>query len=226
MNIDITKFERDENGNVLCIVMKNGDLKFMKGNRIRWGGCLVNFGTGKNNTAILYEGTRFAKSQICFGNNCLVSIGYSKYIISDLHILPRRGKNLNVIIGENLSCWGAVFKIGDDKNITIGDDCQFSYGIYLWNGDGHAIFDATTGECINQGKEVVIGNHVWIGHNVEILKGTKISDNSVVGAGSLVNKKFDEPNVILAGNPAKIIKTNINWDRRSPGGYMDMRSKL
>ncbi len=37
-----------------------------------------------------------------------------------------------------------------------------------------------------------------------------IADNCIVGAGSLVTKKFEEPNVVIAGHPAKVIKTGIN----------------
>ncbi|MBR4891899.1 MAG: hypothetical protein IKZ34_01820 [Alphaproteobacteria bacterium] len=48
---------------------------------------------------------------------------------------------------------------------------------------------------------------------VTILKGTKIPDNCIVGARSLVNKKFDEPNVILVGIPAVIKKRGIQWER-------------
>ncbi len=59
---------------------------------------------------------------------------------------------------------------------------------------------------------MIIGNHVWIGENALILKGVKIGDNSIVGAGSVVTK--DVPNnSIVAGNPARIIKNNINWER-------------
>ena len=47
--------------------------------------------------------------------------------------------------------------------------------------------------------------------DVKILKNTKISDNSIIGAGAIVNKKFEEKNVIIAGVPAGIIKRNINW---------------
>lgn len=49
----------------------------------------------------------------------------------------------------------------------------------------HAILDET-GKCINQGEDVVIGNHVWFVQNVEILKGSIIQDNSIIGAGSVV----------------------------------------
>jgi maltose O-acetyltransferase len=52
----------------------------------------------------------------------------------------------------------------------------------------------------------VIGDNVFVGNNVKILKGSKIGHNSVVGNGSLVTKAFPE-NVILAGFPAKIIRS-------------------
>ena len=66
---------------------------------------------------------------------------------------------------------------------------------------------------INEPKDIVIGNHVWIGKRVQCLKGTVISDNSIVGAGSLVTKEFCESNVIVAGNVAKVIKKGVSWKR-------------
>lgn len=51
-------------------------------------------------------------------------------------------------------------------------------------------------------------------------KNTKIPDDSIVGWGSIVTKVFHEPNIILAGIPAKIIKRGINWDRRYINKYL------
>ena len=52
---------------------------------------------------------------------------------------------------------------------------------------------------------IIIGNNVWIGANVVIFPGVTIGDNVIVGANSVVSKSF-ESNVVICGNPAKIIK--------------------
>ena len=49
----------------------------------------------------------------------------------------------------------------------------------------------------------------------------EIADNSIVGWGSIVTKEFNEPNVIIAGIPAKIVKRGINWDRRCINKYLN-----
>lgn len=69
------------------------------------------------------------------------------------------------------------------------------------------------GKCINHAESIEIGNHVWIGMDVSISKGAQIADNSVIGQKALVTKAFKEQNVMIAGVPARIIKTNISWDR-------------
>ena len=48
---------------------------------------------------------------------------------------------------------------------------------------------------------------------VIFLKGTSIGDNCVVGASSIVTKKIEKSNVAVAGNPAIIVKENIDWKR-------------
>ena len=96
-------------------------------------------------------------------------------------------------------------------NIKIGADCMFSEYVTLMNNDGHPIFDIKTGKQINGSKDIIIGNHVWLGIKTTILSGTDIGNASIVGANSLVNKKFSN-NCIIAGNPAKMIRKDIAWD--------------
>ena len=68
-----------------------------------------------------------------------------------------------------------------------------------------------TKQRINPAESVAIRNQVWICDNVSILKGTVIADDSVCAMGSIINKKFIQPNVILAGVPAKITLTDVCW---------------
>ena len=53
---------------------------------------------------------------------------------------------------------------------------------------------------------------MWICAHSDILKGTEIGNDSVIGFGSLVTKKFSDSNILVAGRPAKIVKQSINWE--------------
>ncbi len=48
------------------------------------------------------------------------------------------------------------------------------------------------------------------------MKNSKILSDSIIGYNSVVSGRFKDKNIVLAGNPAKIVKTDINWDRRTP----------
>ena len=122
--------------------------------------------------------------------------------------------NCTLDIGKDFYVNGQLFvEFTENTSVTIGQDCMFSYGITIRTGDGHTIRDAATNEILNPNEDVNIGNHVWVGCNTMILKGSIIPSNCIVGACSLVNKKFYEENAILVGAPATIKKHNIIWER-------------
>lgn len=125
------------------------------------------------------------------------------------------GDNNTVEIGRYTTIGDACFLLNNCKNtkVSIGDDCMLSCGITIRTNDGHTIFDNETKAITNKPKDIIIGNHVWIGDGSIILKATIIPSNTIIGARSLINKQFDKENTIIAGAPAKIVKENINWDR-------------
>lgn len=60
---------------------------------------------------------------------------------------------------------------------------------------------------------VFIGDHVWIGEKAYITKNATIPNESIVAACSVVTRRFLEPNSVLAGNPAKLVRKNVKWIR-------------
>jgi len=107
----------------------------------------------------------------------------------------------NVIIREfvELSADGVKIKIGDDT--LIGAASSIIAGNHLFDKPGLTFHESPKG--VNQ--DIIIGRNVWIGVKTIILKGVKIGDSAIIGAGSVVTK--DVPDfAIVAGNPAKFIR--------------------
>lgn len=60
------------------------------------------------------------------------------------------------------------------------------------------------------GEDIIIGKKCWIGMNSVILPGVKLGNHTIVGAGSVVTKSFPDGDVVIAGNPAKLIENLKN----------------
>lgn len=89
--------------------------------------------------------------------------------------------------------------------LEIGEYCKITSGVTILTHDySRSVLRRVYGEIIGEGRKTIIGNNVFIGMNSIILMGTHIGDNVVVGAGSVVSGKIPN-NVVIAGNPAKII---------------------
>lgn len=110
------------------------------------------------------------------------------------------GKNIN--IGKNVfinSC--CCFQ--DQGGITIGDGALIGHKVVMATLN-HDFMPERRGDTIP--KPIVIGKNVWIGSNSTILGGVTIGDNSIIAAGSLVNKDVP-PDMVVAGTPAGVIKS-------------------
>lgn len=92
---------------------------------------------------------------------------------------------------------------GEPYLVTIGNDVTLAKGVNLLTHDNSVIkcdIDAT-----DYFGKISIGDSCFIGINSIILPGVKLGDHTLVGAGSVVTKSFEEGNVVIAGNPARVI---------------------
>jgi len=88
------------------------------------------------------------------------------------------------------------------NGIHLGKSFLFAPGVKLISAN----HDMTNNGKSIIGKPIIIGDNVWLGADVIILPEVEIGDNCIVGAGSVVTKSFQEKNLLIAGNPARIIK--------------------
>ena len=171
---------------------------------------------GDNNTIEIYEPTTQLELTATVYNNTKIIISQSHYkrIIS---ISGFTNNGNTITFGRDLSTSGPlqISLMRGNGDITIGDDCMFACGIIIQLGDGHDIYSNATNKIINSNTDIVVGNHVWIANDAVLLKGTKIGNNCIVGLKSIVTKSFDQDNTIIAGIPARAVKSDINWTRKS-----------
>ncbi|MGO4927781.1 acyltransferase [Fundicoccus sp. Sow4_F4] len=113
--------------------------------------------------------------------------------------------------GDKFQCNKNCF-ISCSNRITVGNDVLFGWEVNIRDSDGHQIIDLTSNTIQTSSKPVTIGDRVWVGANVDILKGVIIGSENIIGYRSVVTKKFEEQNVIISGYPAKIIKKDVQWN--------------
>ncbi|QKF81087.1 acyltransferase [Halarcobacter ebronensis] len=102
-----------------------------------------------------------------------------------------------------------MIKTNGNANIIIKNNCEISWNCQILGSDFHQIlYNSKIKKSFCA--DVFIGEHVWIGTNSIILKNTKIGNNCVIQANSLVIGQFPD-NCLIGGNPAKILKYNINF---------------
>lgn len=146
------------------------------------------------------------------GNNCTCNVE-NNVTSNELLKFYLVGNNCSIRIGEftHFESHTDIQAIEDNMSIEIGRNCLFA-SAHIATSDYHKVFDISGGERINYPKPITIEDHVWIGKDVTILKGSYIGSGSVVGINAVVTKEFRKKNVVLAGVPAKVVRENIRWD--------------
>lgn len=101
------------------------------------------------------------------------------------------------------------------SQIHIGKRCAIGWDVQILDADFHSHGPIGTLDESESAKffraPVEIGQHVWIGSGARIYKGVKIGDGCIVAGGTVVAKSFTEPNALIGGSPARVLKSGVEW---------------
>jgi acetyltransferase-like isoleucine patch superfamily enzyme len=163
---------------------------------------------GNDSYLCLHEGSVNDDFYIHVGSRVRIEIG-ANCRLGKLQIYTTQDNNLT--IGANASFnYQTRLHMHEPSSLAIGNDALFADGVYITTSDMHSIIDAQTGKRINPSQDVVISDHVWLGMNVTVLKGTHIGHGSIIGACSLVAGNIPSLSV-AAGQPARVIRQGVTW---------------
>ena len=146
-----------------------------------------------------------------------VSVGQDSQLLIDGDFIVGPGVHISVSREGTLRIGGRRFESGSgvtsrsrimvEQSVSIGYDCIIAWGVYITDSDWHNI----------EGRErclpVNIGNHVWISHDVSVLKGAEVAHGCIVAPKSTVIGKHPVEFCLLAGSPARIKRENVRWSR-------------
>lgn len=141
-------------------------------------------------------------SIIITGNKAKVSIGSN---FSTRRYVCLRISEGELTIGNNIFMNNNV-SINCVNKINIGNDCLFGENVKIYDHDHYFSYNEPIREQGLKCKPIEIGNNVWIGSNVTILKGVNIGNNVVIGAGVVVRKDIPD-NTIVYTQPELILKS-------------------
>jgi len=135
------------------------------------------------------------------------------------------GKSENAFINPPFYCdYGKNIEVGknffanynctilDVAKVKIGDNCQMAPNVAIYTA-GHPVHPVSRNSAYEYGKEITIGDNVWIGGNTVVCPGVHIGNNVVIGAGSVVTKDIPAWS-IAAGNPCRVIRQITDADKK------------
>lgn len=157
-------------------------------------------GTPQRYQPVLFKG----KGRIVFGNDVQLGVIASQGYYTAYHYIESRNPESRVNIGDRVSI-NNNFCLVAFGSITIGNDVLIGANCNIMDSDAHHLQPEMRNAKQPPSKAVVIGNNVFIGDNVTILKGVTVGDNAVLGSAAVVSR--DVPSgAIVAGNPAQVIR--------------------
>ena len=184
------------------------------GNEVRIDETLLRTGngrvrlTGSGNRVSIARPHLCAELDIELSGGSRVDIGV-RCNLGHLRIFARDRGELR--IGADTAFGGrASLLMHEAARILIGERCLMGSDFTATCSDMHSIMDVVTQLRINPPADIVIADHVWLGAQVTVLKGSTIGAHSVVGFGSTVAGRIPS-HCLAAGVPARVMRSGVTW---------------
>lgn len=158
-------------------------------------------GSGRLFAGTRWKHNRFMPSQLVLHGGSTLRLNRAFRIYTGHQISVNSGATL--VLGHNTYCDNGLH-LACFERIEIGSDVKISENVIIRDSDNHRL----DGE--RPSAPIMIGDRVWIGINVTILKGVTIGEGAVVAAGALVSE--DVPaGALVSGVPASVVREGVTW---------------
>jgi acetyltransferase-like isoleucine patch superfamily enzyme len=188
------------------LVKDHGENNIIIGAHDQFGGVITFHGNG--NRIELGPGLEGRYLEITLNGESRATIGEGCFLD---RVKIYLGRNCTFLmdssVGVSRDC---LFLMHEPSRCHVGYGSLFATGVTVTTSDMHPIYDRTTGGRLNPAANVAIGRNVWIGDGAYITKGVTIGHGGVIGARSVVTHDTPE-NAVVAGNPARVIRENVEW---------------
>lgn len=136
------------------------------------------------------------------------------YFGEQVHVVTANDRKVCLCVWEHADGTGRIdigdyallcpgVRIDSASHVEVGANTMLAAGAYVTDADWHDIYDRS--QSIGATAKVTLEDNVWVGDGATVCKGVTVGENSVIGASALVASDVP-PNVIVGGNPAKVIK--------------------
>ncbi len=166
---------------------------------------------GSNNHILISPGVMLDQASITLGTNCSLVVG-PECRLAAIEVMGSRDAHVSIGAGTEFT-WSSRLYLHEPGRITIGEACLIASSTMLTVSDMHSIIRLDDNSRMNHAEDITIGDRVWLAHDVTVLKGSSIGNGCVIGYRSTVSSIIPN-NSLAVGSPARVIKSDITWDRR------------
>lgn len=145
------------------------------------------------------------KGKVCVGKGVTFGFIQDADFWTSYTFLNPRNADACISFGDGTTVCNHFTAVAEGPGIEFGKNVLVGTGVSVFDSDFHEVDPAKRCSGTPKAGKVVIGDNVWIGERVTILKGTVIGENSVAAAGAVVSGIFPK-NVVIGGVPAKVIR--------------------